>query len=181
MKRLVLLLFLSVICEAVFAQNEIGPEGKNLVWFLLVLPLIGIIYFIFRRKGGNTPTREKGFFRIRKIKLVLEKDRLYYPDYLKLTVKNSGNTDVDLDRPLMIFDNFWLKRRFRLNGMDNRLFYPLYLEQGKIHTLDIDLYRFYRHDKRLKKFPKVKIVVSDVKGRRLGSKAVFLRKTLLKF
>ena len=106
---------------------------------------------------------------------------MYYPDYLKLTVKNSGNTDVDLDRPLMIFDNFWLKRRFRLNGMDNRLFYPLYLERGKIHTLDVDLYRFYRHDKRLKKFPKVKIVVSDVKGRRLASKAVYLRKTLFKF
>ena len=181
MKRFVLLLFLTVICEAVFAQNEIGPEGKNLVWFLLALPLIGIIYVIFRRKGGNTTTGDKGFFRIRRVKLELEKDRLYYPDYLTLTVKNNGNTDVDLDRPLMIFDNFWLKRRFRLNGMDNRLFYPLYLERGKIHTLNVDLYRFYRHDKRLKKFPKVKIVVSDVKGRRLASKAVYLRKTLFKF
>ena len=65
--------------------------------------------------------------------------------------------------------------------MDNRMFYPLYLEKGKNHTLDIDLYRFYRHDKGLKKYPKVKIVVFDVKGRRLAGKAVFLRKTLFKF
>ncbi len=181
MKRFVLLMFLFVICPAVFAQNEIGPEGKNLVWFLLALPVLAIIYFVFSRKNKKTNTGEKVFFKIRKVKLDLVKDRLYYPDNLRLSVKNRGNTDIDLDRPLMIFDNFWIKRKFRLNGMENRLFYPLYLEKGKIHTLDIDLFRFYRHDKRLKKYPKVKIVVLDVKGRRLGSKAVFLRKTLFKF
>ena len=181
MKRFVLLVFLSVIGEVIFAQNEIGPEGKNLVWLLLVLPVIGIAFFIFRKKDTEKKSGTGGLFKFRKVKLELQKDRLYYPDYLKLTVTNSGNTDIDLDRPLLIFDNFWLKRKFRLNGMDNHLLYPLYLEKGKIHTLDIDIYRFYRHDKRLKKFPKVKIVVSDVKGRRLGSKAVYLRKTLLKF
>lgn len=181
MKRFVLLLFLTVICEAVFAQNEIGPEGKNLVWLLLALPVFAIAYFIFRNKGNGEKLGDSSFFKFRRVKLELQKDRLYYPDFLKLTVRNSGNADIDLDRPLLVFDNFWLKRKFRLNGMDNRLLYPLYLEKGKIHTLDIDIYRFYRHDKRLKKFPKVKIVVSDVKGRRLGSKAVFLRKTLLKF
>jgi len=181
MKRFVLWLFLFIVCQTVHAQNEIGPEGKNLVWILLILPLLGIIYFVFKRKGEKHKWGKTFFIKRTKVRLELEKDRLYYPDYLKLTVKNSGNTDIDLDRPLLIFDNFWLKRKFRLKGMDNRLFYPLYLEKGKIHTLDIDLYHFYSHDKSLKKFPKVKIIVSDVNGKRLGSRVVFLRKTLFKF
>ena len=65
--------------------------------------------------------------------------------------------------------------------MGNRTFYPQYLEKGKTHTLQIDLTRFYSHDKSLKKFPKAKIVISDVKGKRLGSTSVYLRKTLFKY
>jgi hypothetical protein len=98
-----------------------------------------------------------------------------------MKVKNIGNTDIDLDKPLLILDNFWLKRKFRLKGMENRTFYPLFLEKGKTHTLNIDLNRFYMHDKKLKKYPKIVLVLSDVKGKRLGSKSVYLRKTLVKF
>ena len=106
---------------------------------------------------------------------------MYYPDKLELTIKNTGNTYVDLDRPMLVFDNFWLKRKFRLSGAGKRLFYPLYLEKGQKHTLEIDINRFYRHDKRLKKFPKTKIIAYDIKGKRLGSKSVYLRKTLFKY
>jgi hypothetical protein len=111
----------------------------------------------------------------------LGKDRVYYPDNLQLKIKNTGSSDIDLDRPLLVFDNFWIKRKFRLKGFDNYSFYPLYLERGKTHTLPIDLNRFYTHDKSLKKFPKTKVIVFDVKGRKLGSTSVFLRKTLFKY
>lgn len=181
MKRFVLLGLFLIFYRTVYAQNEIGPEGKNLIWLLLILIGIGISFLIFSRKKGKNSSLKNSLFQRKKVTIKLEKDRLYYPDYLKLTVKNSGNTDIDLDRPLMVFDNFWLKRKFRLNGMENRLFYPLFLEKGKVHTLDIDLYRFYGHDKSLKKFPKLKITVSDVKGKRLGGKTIYLRKTLFKF
>ena len=124
---------------------------------------------------------KKPFFKLRRIQVTLEKDRLYYPDVLTLTVKNTGNVDLDLDKPLLIFDNFWLKRKFKIKGMENYTFYPLYLEKNKTHTLEIYLNRFYSHDKRLKRYPKVKIIISDVKGRRLGKKSIFLRKTLFKF
>jgi len=163
-----------------FAQNEIGPEGHKLVWLLILLiPLFLYLSFkIFRKEKSS---QKKIFLKHTKTEISLVKDRLYYPDYLTLTIKNSGNTDVDIDQPLLIFDNFWMKRKFRLKGVNNSQIYPLYLEVGKIHQLQIDLNGFYRHDKKLKKYAKAKVIVETVDGKRLGSKAVFLRKTLFKY
>ena len=174
--------FFLLFSKLLFAQNEVGPDGKKLLWVILVLVALGIVFLIFQITGKKSASSKKRpFFAFRKVRVELNKDRLYYPDILELTIKNIGNTYVDLDRPLLMFDNFWLKRKFRLNGSGNRIFYPLYLDKGKKHTLEIDINRFYRHDKRLKKFPKAKIIVYDVKGKRLGSKSVFLRKTLFKY
>jgi len=164
-----------------FAQNEIGPEGDKLIWFLLIPVIIIVLFFVFRKKNKKRTTKQKPFFQRSKIIVELEKDKLYYPGSLTLKVKNTGNSDIDLDKPLLVLDNFWLKRKFRLKGMDNRTFYPLYLDKGKTHTLQIDLTRFYSHDRKLKKFPKAKLIIYDVKGRKLGSKSVYLRKTLFKF
>jgi hypothetical protein len=169
------------LSKLIFAQNEIGPEGGKLIWVLIVLMAIVFFFFIFWKKDKKTAKDKKPLFQNRKVKVELEKDSLYYPDSLKLKVTNSGNTDIDLDKPLLILDNFWLKRKFKLKGMENRTFYPLYLEKGKTHSLQIDLNRFYSHDKSLKKFPKAKVSIFDVKGKRLGSKSVYLRKTLFKF
>ena len=173
--------FLLLTAVPLFAQNEIGPEGHKLVWFLMILiPLfVYLLYLLFFKK--NKSGKKGVFLKRTKVEMSLVKDRLYYPDYLKLTIKNTGNTDIDLDRPMLIFDNFWLKRKFRLKGTNQAQIYPLYLEQGKTHTLDIDLNGFYRHDKKLKKYPKTKISCYTVQGKRVGSKAVFLRKTLFKF
>ncbi|MDX1285911.1 MAG: hypothetical protein R3182_12900 [Draconibacterium sp.] len=171
---------MSALC--LFAQNEIGPEGGKLIWVFLIIALAILALILFLRKLlTKNKSSNKPVFKRQKVKVNLDKDSLYYPDYLELTVKNSGNVDVDMDKPLLVFDNFWLKRKFRLKGMDNRSFYPLYLEKGKTHTLKIDLNRFYFHDKSLKKFPKAKIIVYNVKGKNLGSKSVYLRKTLFKF
>lgn len=181
MKKLFLLPVLLLISQFVFAQNEIGPEGDKLIWFLVIPVLIVLLFFVFREKSKKTTTKQKPFFQRSKINIELEKDKIYYPGFLTLKVKNRGNYDIDLDKPLLILDNFWLKRKFKLKGMDNRTFYPLYLEKGKTHTLQIDLTRFYSHDKKLKKFPKAKLVIYDIKGKKMGSKSVYLRKTLFKF
>jgi hypothetical protein len=116
-----------------------------------------------------------------KVKVDLQKDRLYYPDNVKLEVKNTGNTDIDLDMPMLVFDNFWLKRKFRLKGTEGRNFYPLYLEKKKVHELNIDLNHFYSYDKKLIRYPKVKVFVFNVKGKRLGKSAIYIRKTLIRF
>ena len=179
-RALLFVLFLSFHLT-LFAQNEIGPEGDKLIWFLLIPVIIIVLFFVFRKKNKKRSTKQKPFFQRSKISIELGKEKLYYPSSLTLKVKNGGGFDIDLDKPLLILDNFWLKRKFRLKGMDNRTLYPLYLEKGKTHTLQIDLTRFYSHDKKLKKFPKAKIIIYDVKGKRLGSKSVYLRKTLFKF
>ena len=181
MRKILVLLLILISSTNVFAQNEIGPDGdKLLIIFLLIV--ISVLVFLLLNRSGKKGKARKPLFQFRRIKVNLEKDRLYYPDVLTLTVKNTGNVDLDLDKPLLIFDNFWLKRKFKIKGMGNRTFFPLYLEKNKIHTLEIDINSFYVHDKRLKRFPKVKIIIFDVKGRRLGSsKSIFLRKTLFKF
>jgi hypothetical protein len=182
MKRVCLFLFLIILHHNLFAQNELGPDGDKLLWVLLIiLVTVLVLAVIGKTSGKNREPGKKSFFRYERVTVELEKDRVYYPDNLQLTIKNKGNSDIDLDRPLLVFDNFWLKRKFRLKGFANYSFYPLFLEKGKTHTLPIDLNRFYSHDKSLKKFPKTKVVVYNVKGKKLGSTSVFLRKTLFKF
>ena len=181
MKKLFLFSVLFFISQLIFAQNEVAPEGEKLIWIFVIVIVFALSFLIFRKKDKKTAKEQKPFFQQKRITVRLEKDKLYYPNNIKLTVKNIGNTDLDLDRPLLILDNFWLKRKFKLKGMGNRTFYPLYLEMGKTHTLQIDLIRFYSHDKKLKKFPKAKLVIYNIKGKKLGSKAVYLRKTLFKF
>jgi hypothetical protein len=181
MKKIFVLAFLLLSSRLLFAQNEIGPEGGKLMWVVLAIVVLVLSFFIFRKKGDKKAKAKKPLFQQSKVILELEKDSLYYPSNLTLKVKNAGNSDIDLGQPLLVFDNFWLKRKFKLKGMGNRTFYPLYLEKGKTHTLQIDLTRFYSHDKKLKKFPKAKVSVFNVKGKRLKSKSIYLRKTLIKF
>lgn len=181
MKKAFVLSVLLMVSKLIFAQSEVGPEGDKLLWFLaIVFIIVGVVLYKSREKGSKAKVKES-LFQKRKVKVELGKDSLYYPDNLELKIRNNGNKDVDLDQPLLVFDNFWLKRKFRLKGTGNRTFYPLYLEKDKTHTLQIDLTRFYSHDKSLKKFPKAKVSVFDMKGKRLGSKSVYLRKTLFKF
>jgi len=181
--RKALLLVLFLVCSSqLFAQNEIGPEGHKLLWVFFILLAIAVAFVLTVKPFKKKEQKErKPLFKKSKVSITLVKDKLYYPDKLTLTVKNEGNTDIDLDQPLLVLDNFWLKRKFKLKGMGNRNFYPLFLEKGKSHTLQIDLNGFYGHDKSLKKFPKAQVILSDRKGKKLGSKSVFLRKTLFKF
>lgn len=182
MKKALLIAIGLLSSHLLFAQNEIGPEGHKLVWLLAVVVALVIGFIVFAKPFNSSPKKgSQSLFKKRKVSVELSKDTLYYPDNLSLSVKNTGNTDLDIDKPLLVFDNFWLRRKFKLKGMGNHSFYPLFLERGKTHTLEIDLTRFYGHDKSLKKFPKAKVILSDVNGKKLGSKSVYLRKTLFKF
>ena len=181
MRKVSILLILLLSSQLLSAQNEIGPEGHKLFWVFGIIFILSVFILYDSWKRAYSPKSRNPYIKIRRIKITLGKDSLYYPDNLELMIKNSGNMDIDLAQPLLVFDNFWLKRKFRLKGIGNNTFYPLYLEKNKTHTLQIDLTRFYSHDKSLKKFPKAKVALFDVNGRRLGSKSVYLRKTLFKF
>jgi hypothetical protein len=178
MKKTLTILILLIFSGPLIANNEIGPEGHKLIWLLLLLSgsVVAAILLLRPKKGSSG-------FRIRfrprkKITVELRKDRLYYPRYLELTVKNGGKTAVDVASPLLILKGFWYSRKFKLKGTNNNWFYPVYLTKSESHTLSIDLHRFYGFDKTLKGLPKAKIVVSDVNGRHLGSRQVLLKKTL---
>lgn len=161
-----------------------GPDGYIFLIALAILIILPVLYLAFRKtvrkKRPNNGQRKQGFWSRKKVTIELEKDRLYYPDTIRLIVKNTGKSDVDLDRPLLIFRNFWSKRKFRLKGTQRYSFYPLLLEPGKIHDLAIDLNHFYRHDKRLKRYPRITLVVSDVSGKKFPPKSIMLRKTLFR-
>jgi len=154
-----------------------SPIDNNLHVILLMVLLsvvFGVIY-IFRKISYNT------WFSEQKVSVEIGKSRLYYPEFVKLTITNTGNTDVDFDRPLLVFDNWWMKRKFRISGVEGRNIYPLYLEKGKTHSLNIDLSPFYGYDRKLKGYPKIRISIFNIKGKYLGGHAVYIRKTLIKF
>jgi len=181
MKRLLILFFLTILTQPLWAQNEIGPEGHKLLWlFLVLVAAIGALFY-FVKLPAFSQIKGGPFIKRKKVSIALVKDRLYYPDELMLTVTNEGNTAVDIDRPLLVLSSIWYKRKFKLKGTNNASFYPLYLDKGQSHSLKIDLNRFYSHDKTLKKLPKASVLVKEVEGKRLGTKSVFLRKTLFKF
>ena len=177
--RLVLtILFFLGLYVPVFAQSEIGPEGHKLIWFVLVLVLAGVIALFLAKSGTTKNSFEIPSFNRKKVRVELTKDRLYYPDFLELTVTNTGKTDVDIGTPLLVFSGLWYSRKFKLKGTNNNHYYPLYLAKGQNHSLNIDLNRFYGFDKTLKRLPRVKVVVPEVDGKKLGSRKVLLRKTL---
>jgi len=178
MKQVSTIFFFLAFSVPVFAQNEVGPEGHKLVWFALVLIVAGIGVFFWANSEKSKPGFNMPFLKKQKVRVELTKDRLYYPDYIELTVTNTGKTDVDIDAPLLVFSGMWYSRKFKLKGTNNNHYYPLYLMQGQNHRLNIDLNRFYGFDKSLKRLPRVKVVVSDVNGKKLGSRKVLLRKTL---
>lgn len=182
MKKGTVFTFLLLNSQLIYAQNEIGPEGHKLLWIILLIVVISGVFIYTSKPFKKTKKKERGgLLRRGKIKITLDKDALYYPSNLSLSIRNAGNSDLDIDKPLLVFDNFWLRRKFRIKGQDNYSFYPLYLEKGKTHTLQINLDRFYSHDKKLRNFPKAKVYLTDVNGKKLGSKSIFLRKTLFKF
>ena len=181
MKKALLAFIFLIVSQHLMAQDVVGPEGHKLWWILAGVLLLLLIAGVTIGLRNRSLAVANPFTGKKRIAVELSKDRKYYPDYVKLIVTNTGRADLDLAGPLLVFDNFWLKRKFRLTGMNNYRFYPLLLGAGKTHELNIDINRFYRHDNRLKRFPKIRIVINETTGKRLGSRSVFLRKTLFKF
>ena len=169
--------FTTLLFPLVVIKTGVPIIDENLYWLIPVIIVLFVIFGISAFKN----LKSRAWFSKQKISVELGKNRLYYPDFIKLTVVNTGKVDVDFDRPMLVFDNFWLKRKFRISGVEGRSIYPLFLETGKSHTLNIDLTPFFGYDRKLKRYPKVSIVVFNMKGKRLGSHATFLRKTLIKY
>ena len=160
------------------SQNEIGPEGHKLIWFVVAIAIAGLLLFLWMNSGKQHKLFDFRLSKRKKIDVSLKKNRSFRPDSVELTIINTGKTDLDIDTPLLIFSGMWYRRKFKLKGTNTYRLYPLYLVQGDEHTLNIDLKQFYGFDRTLKKLPRMKVIVSEVNGKKLGSSKVLLRKTL---
>ncbi len=182
MEDILWLTILATPAQPATAVTVKGPDGYALLGILIVIVIPVLIYFFVNwlRNKGTRKSKASSLFHKSRYTVTLEKNKVYFPDFLTLRVNNTGNTDIDLDRPLLVFHNFWLKRKFKLKGTTGYNFYPLLLEPGKSHELTIDLGHFYRHDSALKRFSRVTVTIKQVNSKSTVSQQVMLRKTLFR-
>ncbi|TKG94519.1 hypothetical protein EYV94_11250 [Puteibacter caeruleilacunae] len=188
MKRVVGIVFVLVamLTQPALAQNEIGPEGGKLYWLLLIILLPFAIILLNSRYERKNGAAFKGLKNLnwfggsskRRLDVALRKDQKYNPTRVKLIIRNTGNQAIDLAPPLLSFNGLFTKRSFLIKSVNGQLIYPLYLEPGREHKIDINLQGFYNKDKKLKSFGFVKLSVKDVKGRRFNAPKVRVNKYL---
>lgn len=168
---------------ALFSGNETDPEKLLLMRIIAILLLI--LFIIIGWEAWKLVQKKRnsgGFFRfLKKVKLevVLEKDRLFRPQALTLTIRNIGKYEADLDAPVLEFRKIWSKRKFKLNGIKGQQVYPLFLQPGITHQLRIETSTFHQYDREIKNFYWARIDVSDVEGHKWKSNKVKLRKSLV--
>ena len=97
MKRTGTFIFSLLVTKMVLARDEIGPEGDKLIYVGLVVLLILLFLVLAVRKKGGKSNEGKPLFWMKNVEVMLEKDRLYFPDRLKLSIINKGNRDIDHD------------------------------------------------------------------------------------
>ena len=168
---------------ALFSGNETDPEKLQLIRIIAVL--LTILIVIIGWEAWNFSLKIKnsgGFFRfLKKVKLevVLEKDRLFRPQVLTITITNTGKYEADLDAPILEFRKIWTKRKFKLNGIKGQQVFPLFLNPGITHQIRVETVTFHQYDREIKSFYWARIYVSDIDGRKWKSNRVKLCKSLV--
>jgi hypothetical protein len=175
-----LLLFSSPILFLSEYPSGVDKETLVLIIIALSILLLAVIGFELLRFLRN---RNSGFlsifFRKVQLKVSVEKDRLFYPKVLTMTIRNTGNRPVDISAPVLEYRKIWSKRRFKLNGVSGQQIYPLLLDPGKVHRLPIETVTFHQYDAEIKSYYWARIYVSDVEGRKWKSNDVKLRKSFV--
>ena len=176
--------FLLLISSPLLFLSEFssGVDKETLILFIiflstLLLAVLGyeLIRFLRNRNSGFLSI----FFRKVQLKVSVEKDRLFYPKVLTMTIRNTGNRPVDISAPVLEYRKIWSKRRFKLNGVSGQQIYPLLLDPGKVHRLPIETVTFHQYDSEIKSYYWARIYVSDVEGRKWKSNDVKLRKSFV--
>jgi hypothetical protein len=168
---------------ALFSGNETDPEKLQLLRIIgILLVILGLIItrgvWIFFQKRENY-SRLFWFLNKVKLEVTLEKDRLFRPRFLTLTISNTGKQEADLNAPVIEFRKIWTKRKFKLNGIKGQQIYPLFLNPGLTHELQIETATFHQYDREIKSFYWARIYVTDIEGYQWKSNKVKLRKSLV--
>ncbi|HEY3372175.1 MAG TPA: hypothetical protein VGK10_15070 [Prolixibacteraceae bacterium] len=166
-----------------FSGHQTDPEKLQLyriIAFLLII--LGLLIAWEAWKYSQKKTNSWGLFRMLskvKLEVSLEKDRLFRPQILTMTICNIGKQEADLNAPVIEFRKIWSKRRFKVNGIKGQQVYPLFLYPGLIHQLEIETVSFHQYDRSIKGYYWARISVTDVKGHQWKSNQVKLRKSFV--
>ncbi|MDP2337147.1 MAG: hypothetical protein Q8N05_12010 [Bacteroidota bacterium] len=174
------LLFISPLLS--FSQLASGVEKETLVWIIIVLIILLLAVLGYEIQRFLRKKKSKGlfsYFRNVKLDVILEKDRLFRPQVLILTIRNIGKNEADIDAPVLEFRKIWTTRKFKLNGKNGNQIYPMYIGPDKMHQLNIETSSFHQYDREIKSYYWARILVSDVEGRKWKSNKVKLRKSLV--
>lgn len=164
-----------------FPQFLSGVEKETLVWIIILLSVLLLVVLGYEIQRIQR-IKSVGFFRLfRKVKLdiTLQKDRLFRPQVLTMTIRNIGKNEADIDAPVLEYRKIWSTRRFKLNGVNGNQIYPMYIHPGERHQLSIETSTFHQYDREIKSYYWARILVSDVEGRKWKSNKVKLRKSLV--
>jgi len=162
--------------------SDVKEVGSNvpfliLIVFILMLPL----FFVLVRKGGGNAKKKGRKRSIReklttpKIRIELEAERRLRPRNFRLTIKNTGNIEVDLNAPVVVFKRWRSVRKFRINPAGKRDVYPTWLEPGDSYVLNINLEEFYQSEPELRRACRIRVEVKDVNGKKFKSDFVRIK------
>lgn len=165
-----------------FEQFLSGVEKETLVWIIIILLILLFAVIRFETQHNIKFRRNNTFsllFRRLQLEIILSKDRILRPQLLTITIRNTGKRDANIEAPVLEFRKIWSKRKFKLNGINGQVIYPMYIDSGKVHQLQVETSSFHQYDREIKSYYWARIVVSDVEGRKWKSNKVKLRKSLV--
>jgi len=156
-------------------------EKETLMQIIAILAILLAIllgYETFRFFRNNRHKVFLRFFRRVQLEILLQKDRPLRPQFLTMTIRNTGKREANIESPVLEFQKIWTKRKFKLNGKNGQNIYPMFIDLGHIHQLQIETSTFHQYDRSIKSFYWARIRVTDVDGRKWKSNSVKLRKSL---
>ena len=165
-----------------FEQFLAGVEKETLVWIIIILLILLFAVIRFETQHNIKFRRNNTFsllFRRLQLEIILSKDRILRPQLLTITIRNTGKRDANIEAPVLEFQKIWSKRKFKLNGINGQVIYPMYIDAGKVHQLQVETSSFHQYDREIKSYYWARIVISDVEGRKWKSNKVKLRKSLV--
>lgn len=130
----------------------VGPEGHKLKWVLIVIVSLGVLYFLIRKKPSL-----RSIINPSDLRFEVKKNKIYHPSTLYFEIENRGNTATDIQHPVIRFKKGRNTKAYKIKAVNASKIYPLYLEKGKKHQLNITLQPFYDFNPNLKKYKQVRV------------------------
>jgi len=164
-----------------FVINESWYFIFPVLKFLLIFLLLILFYNFFVKPRIHRKNRNRNDFELpvsmdgAKVQIELLRDKKNNASLISLIIRNTGNREVDLDAPVLVFKRWALKRKFRIVSVDYSVIYPIFIDRGKTSVVNIDLEQFYGYAPELRRANKLGVEMKEVNGRKFKSRAIRLK------